>query len=471
MKQRISPQTAYLVHVPVFDGGRGFMLDLTESQGLVSALGLCQIGMCTLRLRRPNPAHYIQSGHRERIMLETVDKPPDLFFFDCNLTPIQQRNLESALKGKVIDRTGLILEIFARRARSREGRLQVELAQLEYQKSRLVRFWSHLERQKGGGGFLAGPGERQIESDRRMIANRVSHIRGQIDRLRLRRSHQRKARRRADCRIVALVGYTNAGKSTLFNRFTDSQVQVRDQMFATLDPTMRALSLKGGGGKEGGGKQGGKERGGKQGEKVILIDTVGFISHLPKTLTQAFRATMEEILDADIIIHVRDASMLGHEERAGDVHRILQDMGYDPTMALEDGTMIEVFNKCDRLEDDYRHYLEDHAMVSGIASRFFLSAREGTGCDKLVEHLSAIRWRDNHEHRIVVPLEDGKAFSWLHRHARIDSCRRENGCWRMKASMSDADWGRFQHFFPSLNVDSVSPVGEPLSASSSREEL
>ncbi len=300
---------------------------IAEAAGLAHAIDLDVRGEVLVNLGQVRPATYLGKGKVEELAERIEQDEVALVFMDCALSPVQQRNLEKAFKAKVIDRTGLILEIFGRRARTREGTLQVELAHLDYQKSRLVRSWTHLERQRGGFGFLGGPGETQIETDRRLISERMVRIEADLDKVKRTRSLHRKKRSDVPYPVVALVGYTNAGKSTLFNRLTRAAVLAQDMLFATLDPTLRDVKL-------------------PHGSRIILSDTVGFISDLPTMLVSAFRATLEEVIEADVILHVRDIAHEDTEAQSSDVGAILGDLG----IAGTDGRLIEVWNKLDLLD-------------------------------------------------------------------------------------------------------------------------
>src|ERR1700710_2621785 len=312
---------------------------LEEAVGLARAIDLTIAEAIIAPVSQLRPATYLGKGKVEEIVGLITGHDIELVVMDCALSPIQQRNLEKAWNTKVLDRTGLILEIFGRRAKTREGALQVELAHLNYQRSRLVRSWTHLERQRGGFGFMGGPGETQIEADRRLIGERITRLENEIKKVQATRRLHREGRRRVPYRVVALVGYTNAGKSTLFNRLTRADVQAVDMLFATLDPTLRALTLPHGG-------------------KAMLSDTVGFISDLPTTLVAAFRATLEEVIEADIILHVRDMSHEDSEAQQHDVENVLRQLGLDPEAS---GGIIEVWNKIDRLDPPDRDKLENAA--------------------------------------------------------------------------------------------------------------
>lgn len=364
---------------------------LAEAVGLSEAIELEIVGAEVVPIAKVRPGTLFGSGAVERIDDTVRDQDIDVAVIDGSLTPVQQRNLERAWHCKVIDRTGLILEIFGARARTREGRLQVELAALSYQRSRLVRSWTHLERQRGGFGFLGGPGETQIESDRRVIDDRISRIKRDLTDVRRTRELHRAARRRVPYPIVALVGYTNAGKSTLFNRLTNASVSSKDQLFATLDPTMRAVHL-------------------PAGRDVILSDTVGFISELPHELVEAFRATLEEVLEADILLHVRDVAHSDAEAQREDVIAVLRDLGIDEE---SDVILVEVLNKIDLLNDEMRGRMANLS-ARGNMPTVALSAVSGEGCERLLEiiddHLSARR----QEISLLVPWSDGALLAWLY---------------------------------------------------------
>ena len=340
---------------------------------------------------------------------------------DATLTPVQQRNLEQAWQCKVIDRTGLILEIFGERARTREGRLQVELAALSYQRSRLVRSWTHLERQRGGAGFMGGPGETQIETDRRLIGRRITRLKRELkDVARTRRLH-RQARKRVPYPVIALVGYTNAGKSTLFNRLTKARVKTEDQLFVTLDPTMRGLDL-------------------PSGRTAILSDTVGFISDLPHELVNAFHATLEEVVEADVIIHVRDAAHPQSEAQKNDVLEVLR------TIGLGDGveeTLIEVLNKIDLLAAVEIEVLANRAARSNIPVQL-LSAKTGKGCRQLIGILDDRITEDYRLAEVSLAHQDGTSLAWLYDHGEVVERQDDADAVHLKVRLSNLDWERFR---------------------------
>jgi GTP-binding protein HflX len=401
--------------------GRTIEARLEEAVGLARAIRLDVVCAEIARITHPRPSSLLGSGTLHSLGELISENDIGLVVIDGPLSPVQQRNLERRWQAKVIDRTGLILEIFGERARTHEGRLQVELAALSYQRSRLVRSWTHLERQRGGFGFLGGPGESQLEIDRRLIGERIARLRRELEATRRTRGLHRKARRRVPYPVIALVGYTNAGKSTLFNRLTSSTVAAGDMLFATLDPTMRRLEL-------------------PSGRQVILSDTVGFISQLPTHLVAAFRATLEEVTEADIVVHVRDADHPDSEAQRIDVLNVLGDLGVGE--ALKDG-LIEVMNKIDLLDSTARRSLENLRLRN--SHRVALSAATGEGCDTLLELLDRRLERADRVVRLDIPLTDGRTLAWLYRRGEVIGRRDDNEAVHLSVRLSEADIARLQH--------------------------
>jgi GTP-binding protein HflX len=371
---------------------------LDEAVGLARAIDLEVVEVGIVPVGEIRPATFIGKGKVEEIAGLVKGDEAGIVVMDCALSPVQQRNLERAWNAKVLDRTGLILEIFGRRARTREGALQVELAHLTYQKSRLVRSWTHLERQRGGFGFLGGPGETQLEADRRIIEERISRIETELERVKRTRKLHRESRKRVPYPIVALVGYTNAGKSTLFNRMTEARVPSADMLFTTLDPTLRAVDL-------------------PQGLRIILSDTVGFISDLPTMLVASFRATLEEVIEADIILHVRDVSHEDTQAQSRDVEDVLRQLGI---ASREGRQIIEVWNKLDRLDDEARARLRNLADRQPAQQRpVLVSALTGEGLDRLAAVVEARLAAGRITLDLVLDAADGAGMSWLHRHTEV----------------------------------------------------
>jgi len=391
---------------------------LAEAVGLAASIGLVVVHEAILPLRTRRPAMLLGEGQVSNQGQSISQNHVEVVIIDAALSPVQQRNLERAWGCKVIDRTGLILDIFGERAATKEGTLQVELAHLQYQRSRLVRSWTHLERQRGGFGFLGGPGETQIEADRRLIDDRLVRLRKDLEHVRRTRGLHRTARRRVPFPVIALVGYTNAGKSTLFNVLTGADVTAKDQLFATLDPTMRGLQL-------------------SSGRRVILSDTVGFISQLPHELVEAFRATLEEVSEADVILHVRDAAHPETMAQRGDVIKVLDDMVADGTLdpSWPDRT-VEVLNKSDLLGGVAEVPLREGAVA--------VSAITGEGLDALKDAID-VRIAEGMELADYdIPPQDGARMAWLYQHGEVVERHDDDAAVHMKVRLLPADRARFE---------------------------
>jgi GTP-binding protein HflX len=403
---------------------------IEEAVGLAAAIDLAVVDRRIVPIAAVRPATYLGKGKVDELADLVREQAIGLVVTDCALSPGQQRNLERALAAKVIDRTGLILEIFGRRARTREGALQVELAHLTYQKSRLVRSWTHLERQRGGFGFLGGPGETQIETDRRIIQQRMLRLSRDLEGVKKTRGLHRQSRRDVPYRTVALVGYTNAGKSTLFNRLTSATVVAADQLFATLDPTLRRLAL-------------------PHGSPAILSDTVGFIANLPTMLVTAFRATLEEVIAADVILHVRDISRADSAAQGADVAVVLTDLGID---ANDHERVIEVWNKLDLLDADHRTALREKA-GQGEGRPLAVSALTGEGIEALLQAIETRFVRGTAVIDLMLDPVAGQALHWLYQHAEVLNRREaDDGVMHLTVRITPERLDRLRRRFPSLRA-------------------
>jgi GTP-binding protein HflX len=421
--------TAFVIHPEVrsMPLPRGAEAMLEEAVQLVAAIGLEVVLAETVSLHKPRAGTFLGSGYVDGLAARVDEDNPPVIIVNTGLSPVQQRNLETATKCKVIDRTALILEIFGARAQTHAGRLQVELAALTFQRSRLVRSWTHLERQRGGGGFLGGPGERQIELDRRMLMDRVVRIRKELKEVERTRHLQRGNRSRGEVPTVALIGYTNAGKSTLFNRMTGADALSKDMLFATLDPTMRAITL-------------------PSGRQVVLADTVGFISQLPTELVEAFKSTLEEVVQADLLLHVHDAASPLVAEEAGDVREVLADLGIDDEAQAE--RILPVMNKADLLAgDSTRAEMLGNMFEDGC----FTSALTGAGVEALLQAIDSRLGAGRRLSSVTIGPADGAARAWLFDRGEVRVTEMgDSGSETINVAMDEADWSRFRARWPGL---------------------
>ena len=408
------------------DSGRTVQAGLEEIENLTAAIDLKIVAAESVLLNRLNAALYIGKGAAERIRDVIKENEITLAVVNTSLSPIQQRNLEKLWNCKVIDRTALILEIFGERARTKEGVLQVELAHLSYQRSRLVRGWTHLERQRGGKGFLGGPGETQIELDKRIITDNIVRLKKELEEVKRTRQLHRKARQRVPFPVVALVGYTNAGKSTLFNRLTNANVFAKDMLFATLDPTMRQLKL-------------------PSGRQVILSDTVGFISDLPTELVAAFRATLEEVLEASLIVHVRDISHPDTAAQKADVENVLKALGVSNQV---DRGLIEVLNKADLMNAEERSAMQ--GAVSRQEKQVLISAATGEGIPELLALLEKALAEGREEFSADIPVADGAALAYLYRVGEVLERHDTERSYHVRVRLDSADAAKFKNNFPQV---------------------
>ena len=422
-----TPQQALVIqpHIRSWRLPREADVMLDEAVGLAEAISLDVVYGDIVSLSAPQASTFLRAGQCERISEIAEDYDHPLVIVNASLSPVQQRNLENKLSCKVIDRTALILEIFGARAQTHAGRLQVELAAMMFQRSRLVRSWTHLERQRGGGGFLGGPGERQIELDRRMLMDRVVRIKAELKEVERTRHLQRRNRSRGETPTIALVGYTNAGKSTLFNALTGAGVLSKDMLFATLDPTMRHVSL-------------------PSGRPIVLADTVGFISQLPTELIEAFKSTLEEVVEADLLLHVHDSASPMLFEEADDVRQVLLDLGLSEDRLESD--LIHVMNKQDKLDEELAEAIAHH-----YPHAVYSSAISENGADKVIEAIAARLSQGAVICQLTLPPQAGQARAWLHQRGEVlRSSFDDAGQEQMEVSLTQADHARFTKQFPEL---------------------
>lgn len=401
---------------------------IEEIKGLSKAISLDVEKVLEFKVRRPVSATLLGKGQLTRVLEETEESSPDVIIVNHTLSPVQQRNLEKQWNTKVIDRTGLILEIFGERAQTKEGKLQVELATLKYARSRLVRSWTHLERQRGGFGFVGGPGETQLEIDKRLINERIDRLEKDLEQVRKTRHLQRKRRQQSDIPVISLVGYTNAGKSTLFNHMTGESIFAKDLLFATLDPTVRQVEF-------------------SEGETALISDTVGFISDLPTDLIAAFRATLEQIQYADVILHVRDIACEDSAAQRKDVADVLDDLGIHYN---NDNRIIEAWNKIDKLDPAERKSFQQKAMMSNGPPATLISATSGEGLDELQTQILETIHQDDMRLSITVPNTEGRAMSWLHSHARVLKKDMDETAIHFIVDIDKPNFQKFESEFPEL---------------------
>ena len=419
MSEKKIPTKVFIVEIDLKNTERNLRsadARLAEAISLTKAINLDVVGSEIVSLRNIQPGMYIGKGVAERIFMQLQELNAKLVLMNCSLSPIQQRNLEKVWQVKVIDRTALILEIFGERAQTKEGVLQVELAHLTYQRSRLVRSWTHLERQRGGAGFLGGPGETQIEMDRRIIDDKLVRIKKELEHVKQTRGLQRKSRKKVPFPIVSLVGYTNAGKSTLFNQLTKANVFAENLLFATLDPTMRQIEL-------------------PSGKKIILSDTVGFISDLPTELIAAFRATLEEVLEADLILHVRDCSHPDTQAQKQDVENVLKDLGLADEIAKG---IPEVLNKIDLLTEQEQIALTRTSSYKELV--WPVCAKTGKGVSDLLHFIDKELSKNQKIRTLHLPFSDGKTLAWLYEKGAVVSRRENKNNIELEVSLSDKDF-------------------------------